>query len=114
MVPDKPLREAWEAIRKPCERAGYDYVELGWHGMGNASPEFPTVIYRPGYGPNVLNGYRIGDMVFEEGMTFGNNLDIHNSGWKFDVGCVLSDFMVVRPGGAELLVNVPRELGEVP
>lgn len=113
MVPGKPLREAWEAIRKPCERAGYDYVELGWHGMGNASPEFPTVIYRPGYGPNVLNGHRIGDMVFEEGMTFGNNLDIHNPGWKFDVGCVLSDFMVVRPGGAELLVNVPRELGEV-
>jgi hypothetical protein len=51
--------------------------------------------------------------VFEEGMTFGNNLDIHNPAWKLDVGCVLSDFMVVRPGGAELLINVPRELGEV-
>jgi hypothetical protein len=26
---------------------------------------------------------------------------------------MLSDFMVVRPGEAELLVNTPRELGEV-
>jgi hypothetical protein len=42
-------------------------------------------------------------------MTFGNNLDIHNPGWKFDVGCALSDFMVVRSGGATLLVGVLRE-----
>ena len=114
MVPGVTLREAWEKIRKPCLRAGYDFVELGWHAMGNASPEFPTVIYTPGYGPNAVNGHNIGDMVFEEGMTFGNNIDIHNPAWKLDVGCVLSDFMVVRPGGAELLINVPRELGEVP
>jgi len=110
MVPGVTLREAWEKIRKPCERMGYDFVELGWHGMGNASPEYPTVIYRPGWGNPALNGDRIGDMIFEEGMTFGNNIDIHNPKWKFDVGCKLSDFMVVRPGGAELLIDVPTEL----
>ena len=113
MVPGKTMREAWEAIRKPCEKAGYDYVELGWHGMGHASPEFPSVIYRPGFGPSFFNGDRIGDFVFEEGMTFGNNLDINNPAWKMDVGCKLSDFMVVRPGGAELLVNIPLDLPEV-
>jgi Xaa-Pro aminopeptidase len=113
MVPGMTLREAWERIRRPCEKAGYDFVELGWHGMGNGSPEFPTVIYPPGYGPKTLNGGGIGDFVFEEGMTFGNNIDINDPNWKFDVGCVLSDFMVVRPGKAELLVNVPRELGVV-
>jgi Xaa-Pro aminopeptidase len=110
MVPGVTLREAWEKIRMPCQRAGYDFVELGWHGMGNASPEYPTVIYRPGWGNAALNGHQIGDMVFEEGMTFGNNIDIHNPQWKFDVGCKLSDFMVVRPGRAELLVDVPTEL----
>ena len=42
------LRRAVEEIRKPAERAGLDFVELGFHAMGLGSPEFPTVIYRPG------------------------------------------------------------------
>ena len=44
---------------------------------------------------------------------YRRNIDLHDPNWKVDVGCMLSDFMVVRPGQAELLVNVPRELGEV-
>jgi Xaa-Pro aminopeptidase len=109
--PGVTLREAWEAIRRPCERAGLDFVELGFHAMGLASPEFPTVIYRPGYGNTALNGTGIGDLVLEEGITFGNNIDLHDPGWKADVGCMLADFMVVREGGAELLVGTPREIG---
>lgn len=35
----------------------------------------------------------------------------HDPGWKPDVGCMLADFMVVREGGAELLVGTPREIG---
>ena len=109
--PGVTLREAWEAIRRPCERAGMDFVELGFHAMGLASPEFPSVIYRPGYGSPALDGSRIGDLVLEEGMCFGNNIDLHDPAWKPDVGCMLSDFMVVRDGGAELLVGTPREIG---
>jgi Xaa-Pro aminopeptidase len=105
------LRQAWEAIRKPCDRAGYDFVELGFHAMGVGSPEWPSVVYREGYGHNAINGHRIGDFVLEEGMCFGNNLDIFNPAWKPDVGCLLSDHMIVRKNGAELLVNTPRELG---
>lgn len=44
-------------------------------------------------------------------MTFGNNIDLYDQRWKSDVGIMYADFMVVRPGGAELLVNTPRELG---
>ena len=43
-------------------------------------------------------------------MTFGNNVDLHDSRWKPDVGCMLSDFMVVRPGEAECLIGTPTEL----
>lgn len=100
-------------IRKPAEKAGVDFVELGFHAMGLASPEFPTVIYREGYGGNTLNGHGIGDFVLEEGMCFGNNIDLHNSRWKPDVGCMLSDFMVVRPGKAECLIGTPTELAQV-
>lgn len=113
LVPGRTIREAIEMIRKPAEKAGLDWVELGFHAMGTASPEFPTVIYPEGYGPNALNGSRIGDFVLEEGMTFGNNIDLHDSHWKPDVGCMLADFMVVRPNKAECLIETPRTLAQV-
>jgi Xaa-Pro aminopeptidase len=107
------FRAAWTAIRKPAEDAGVDFVELGWHAMGLASPEFPTVIYPEGFGGNALNGHNIGDLVFEEGMTFGNNIDLHDPNWKIDVGCMYSDFMIVGKTGAETCIGVPRELPEL-
>ena len=113
LVAGRTIREAVAMIRAPAERARLDFVELGFHAMGTASPEFPTVIYREGYGNNTLNGHGIGDLVLEEGMTFGNNIDLHNSAWKPDVGCMLSDFMVVRPGQAECLIGTPLELAQI-
>ncbi len=113
LVAGRTLGEAWTMIREPAERAGLDWIELGFHAMGTASPEFPSVVYKEGYGSNQLNGHAIGDLVLEEGMTFGNNIDLHDSRWKPDVGCMLSDFMVVRPGEAECLVGVPLELQQV-
>ena len=107
------LRDAWTAIREPAMRANLDFVELGWHAMGVASPEFPTVIYPEGFGGNALNGHRIGDLILEEGMTFGNNIDLHDPHWKVDVGCMYSDFMIVGKGEAELCIGVPRELPEL-
>ncbi len=107
----RTIREAVEMIRKPALNSGLDFVELGFHAMGTASPEFPTVIYKEGFGGNALNGFQIGDMVLEEGMCFGNNIDLHDSNWKSDVGCMLSDFMVVRPNEAECLINTPLEIG---
>lgn len=109
LVAGKTIREALEIIRKPAAKAGLDWVELGFHAMGTASPEFPTVVYAEGYGSNTLNGHRIMDMVLEEGMCFGNNIDLHDSRWKPDVGTMLSDFMVVRPNRAECLIGTPTE-----
>jgi len=113
LVAGKTISEAIEIIRKPAIKAGLDWVELGFHAMGTASPEFPTVIYQSGYGGNALNSSRIGNMVLEEGMCFGNNIDLHNSSWKPDVGCMLSDFMVVRKDKAECLIGTPTELAQV-
>ena len=109
----RTLREAWRMIRQPAVDEGLDWVELGFHGMSSGSPEFPTVVYHEGYGANAVNGHLIGDLVLEEGMTLGNNIDLHNPRWKPDVGCMLGDFMVVRPDRAECLVNTPRELPEI-
>ena len=110
LVPGNTLKEAWEAIRRPVEKAGMDFVELGFHGHGLASPEFPTVVYRPGFGPDSMNGARIGHLQLEEGMVFGNNIDVFDPRWKPDVGCMFGDMMVVRKGGAQKMVNTPLDL----
>jgi Xaa-Pro aminopeptidase len=110
LVAGRTFREAWEIVRAPADKAELDYVELGFHMMGLASPEFVSSVYPPGYGRPNANGQGIEDLVLEEGMAFGNNIDLHDSAWKPDVGCMLSDFMIVRPKRAECLVNVPTEL----
>lgn len=111
LVPGKTIAEAVAEIREPAERAGVNWIELGFHAMGLASPEFPTVVYDHGYGANSLNGFRIGDLLLEEGMHFGNNIDLHDQGWRSDVGIMYGGSMVVRPGGAEVLVDPPKEIG---
>lgn len=114
LTPGTTVGEALAAIRKPADKAGLDWVELGFHAMGVTSPEFPTAVFPYGYGSNSINGYRIQDLVLEEGMCLGNNIDLHDPHWKPDVGCMLADFMVVRPGQAEKLINVPLEFAAVP
>jgi len=109
--PGNTLRDAVAAIRKPAARAGIDWVELGFHAMGLASPEFPTIVLQPGYGTPTLSGDRIGDLRLEEGMVFGNNFDLFDPSWRADVGVMYGGCMVVRPGGAEILVDMPQELG---
>ncbi|GAA1018874.1 putative peptidase [Acrocarpospora pleiomorpha] len=111
MRPGVTVRELLEALRRPVAKARLEWVELGFHAMGLVSPEFPTVVYEPGFGIDTANGSKIGDLELEEGMAFGNNIDLFDPTWKPDVGCVLSDFMVVREGGAELLVGTPRTIG---
>lgn len=108
----RTIREALDILREPARKADLDWVELGFHAMGLASPEFPTVVYEDGWGTPTLNGHNIGDLVLETGMTFGNNVDLHDSTWKPDVGVMLSDFMVVRPDKAECLVGTPLELAQ--
>ena len=111
--PGNTLRNAWESIRAAADKRKLDFVELGFHGHGLGSPEFPTVVYRPGFGPSSMNGDHIGHLMFEENMVFGNNIDIFNPNWKPDVGCMFGDMVVVRKGGAQRLVNVPLELPQV-
>jgi Xaa-Pro aminopeptidase len=104
------LREAWTAIRKPCADARMDFVELGFHAKGIASPEFPAVVYKEGY---FIGANGLGHENFElrNGMTLGVNIDIFDPRWKHDVGCMYGDFLVVRDNGTESLIDPPREIG---
>lgn len=111
MKPGATLREVWEAARAPVEKGGFDFVELGFHGHGLASPEFPTVVYKPGAG--LMSGEKLGNLVLEEGMVFGNNIDVHDPRWKPDVGCQFGDCVVIEAKGARRLVDIPQKLAEI-
>lgn len=108
MRPGRTVREAVEIVRRPCLDAGLDYVELGFHGHGLASPEFPTVTYKEGI--PLLAGSGLGDVVLREGMVFGTNIDIYDPQWKRNVGVMLGDMLVIEREGPRFLVDVPLEL----
>ena len=102
------LGEVWEAVRKPCLDAGMDYVELGFHGHGLSSPDWPAAVYKPGRGQ--LDGAGIADVVLQENMVFGTNVDIHDPRWSKHIGHMLGDMVVVTKTGGKRIVNTPTDL----
>jgi Xaa-Pro aminopeptidase len=112
MVADMPLRHAYSAFHSHVERAGLDFLELGFHGHGLASPEFPAVVYREA-DLGQIGRAGIGDMRFREGMVFGLNIDIHDPSWRRDVGVMLGDMVALGPGGTEYMCEIPLEVFEL-
>lgn len=110
MRPGVTCRELWEAIRRPCQRAGMDFVELGFHGHGLSSPEFPTVVYPHGTRPYEMSGTGYEDFELQENMVFGQNIDIFDPNWKPDVGVMLGDMVLVTREGGKLFERIPLEL----
>lgn len=108
MRPGVTLGEAWRAVREPCGAADLDFLELGFHGHGLASPEWPTVVYKEGSGP--LGGDGLEEVELEEGMVFGINIDLFDPRWKPNVGVQLGDTVVVEPSGGEFLVGTPVDV----
>lgn len=103
-------RRVWESVRDVSDRAGMDFVELGFHGHGLASPEFPCWVYRPD--APILSGRNFADLEIQEDMIFGTNIDMHDPRWKKDVGLMLGDMIHVTKDGARRLVNIPLDFQE--
>ncbi|MDP2718349.1 MAG: Xaa-Pro peptidase family protein [Dehalococcoidia bacterium] len=111
LKPGVTMEKVIEAMRKTVEQAGMTYVEVGLHGHGLGSPEFPTVVFG---GPNCLVGeHPLGKMppiVIRENMVFGINIDINNPKWRKDSGLMAGDTVVVTRSGARKLTSIPVEL----
>jgi Xaa-Pro aminopeptidase len=106
--------EAAEAFREPARKANMDYVELGFHGHGLSSPEFPrTAMYPPeklttehSSGPF----YGLACTEIKENMVVATNIDIHDPAWRKDVGIMgPGDTIWVTEKGPVKLVETPTE-----
>jgi Xaa-Pro aminopeptidase len=112
MKPGNLFTDAVEAFRKPVLKAKMDFIELGLHGHGIGSPEFPTRVYKATSG-HTLAGSAVDKIVLQENMVFGTNIDIHDPAWRTDVGLMFGDTVVVTAKGPRSLINTPRDLEKV-
>ena len=101
-------QEVLEAFREPARKANLDWVELGFHGHGLSSPEFPANIFTSAKGEISA----LGSTSFElkENMVFGTNIDIHDPSWRKDVGIMgPGDTIWVSESGPVKLIGIPLE-----
>ena len=104
--PGVTLREAWTAIRKPIADNNMDWLELGFHGHGICSPEFPNgCVYRE----EDARSSQVGDAVFLENMIVCTNIDIHDPNWRKDVGVMYGDMFHITKEGVKQMIGIPRE-----
>lgn len=123
--PGTKLNDVLEAFRGPVYKAKMDYIEIGFHGHGLSSPEFPAITYPPKkkeekvgeherIGRESLSGEGgIGSLEIRENMVFGTNIDIHDPKWRNDVGIMLGDTIWVTKDGPYRLVKTPLEFTTV-
>ena len=112
MKPGATLGEVWSAFHEPVKQGGLDFLELGFHGHGVISAEYPTLIRQPRAAEDqfALASGGITSMVLRENMVLGTNVDIHDPNWRKDVGIQLGDTVVITKDGARNLVGIPLEL----
>lgn len=123
--PGTTLSDVVEAFRSPVYKAKMDYIEIGFHGHGLSSPEFPAITYPPKPKEEDFGEHkRIGkeslageggllSLMIQENMVFGTNIDIHDPAWRNDVGIMLGDTIWVTKDGPQRLVNTPLEFTTV-
>lgn len=105
--PGTTVHELAAAMREPVKRRDLDYIELGFHNHGLSSADFPTIVYKPGWGRMAGDG--MPDFALQEDMVLGTNIDIHNPRWRTDVGVMLGDTLHVTSSGERRLVGIPLE-----
>lgn len=118
MRPGVAFNEAVMAFRQPVKEAGMDYLELGVHGHGLSSGEFPTAVYpaeRTKYlqitdPKNEKELAPVSSFPLQENMVFGMNIDIHDPKWRKNVGVMLGDTVLVKKTGPQLLCQTPIKL----
>lgn len=107
--PGNTFLDAISAEKAVLKKYKLGWLELGLHSHGLGSPEVPECVYM-GMDPKTWQITKeMEEVVFQENMVFGTNIDLHDPQFRRDVGMMYGDTILVKEN-PELLVHVPREL----
>lgn len=120
--PGVSMKDGLAGARNIVKDAGLTYAELGIHGHGLGSAEFPTSvygndaewIYQELYAGQTLSQGRVYPLDFEENMVFGTNLDISNPKYDKRATLMSGDTIVITKNGGRKLSRIPIEITVVP
>ena len=109
LKPGNAFIDALEAEKRVLKKYGLGWLELGFHGHGLGSPESPQAVYM-GMNPDTwMVSPEQENIIFQENMVVGTNIDVYDPDWRSDVGVMFGDTVLIREK-PELLVNVPQFL----
>jgi Xaa-Pro aminopeptidase len=121
--PGISIGEALQAFLEPARKAGMGYLELGFHGHGLSSPEFPTLIHTSAGSQGKAGSsasstgtvvYGLSSVEIKENMVFATNIDLHDPNWRHDVGIMGPvDTLWVTKNGPVKMINTPLEFHTV-
>lgn len=107
IMPGTTLKAAVEALRAPVNKAGYSYLECGYHAHGCTSGGFPS------FNDTDDKLVDVADVIIRENMVLTQEVDLFNPKWKRGGGVMLADSFVVTGEGAKVFTDIPVELAIV-
>jgi Xaa-Pro aminopeptidase len=109
LKPGNAIVEVADAEKAVLKKYNTSWLELGIHSHGLGSPEIPECVYM-GMDPETwMVSKEMEEVILQENMVFGTNIDIFDPSFRPDVGIMFGDTVVVKDK-PELLVKVPQVL----
>lgn len=110
--PDEPIAACLDEVKGVVDEAGLGICELGIHGHGLASLEYPRYRFHALQSDQAI--LKRGCDTFKPGMVFAFNIDLFDPKWRNgETGAVLADTVVITDSGAHALHSFSRELQRI-
>lgn len=111
--PGQSIVESLNAVKRVVDDAGLGICELGIHGHGLASLEYPRYRFHALAGDQAVIR-RTGDK-FETGMVFAFNINLFDPNWRNgETGTVFAETVVITERGSRFMHAFPQELHRIP
>lgn len=106
--PGVSMVEVMDGVRRIIEEGGFAVCEVGIHGHGLASQEYPR--YRHHLKVADVNIFNSMGKELEPGMVFAFNIDLIDPGWRNgETGCVFAETILITDDGCRRMHSFPTE-----
>lgn len=107
LKPGNLFMDALAAEKQVMRKYGLGWLELGFHGHGLGSPEDPAAIFMGDTDTTWPNGSE--NVMLKENMVLATNIDIHDPAFRYDVGVMYCNTLIVK-STPEILIDLPQSL----